>query len=184
MRGKEYLAGVRADGGLLVLQTLFFADEVRDPRDQVENLPGRASASTQELRMATQLIGTMSGPWQPADYRDTYTDRVNELIEVRRNNEQITPARKAPQPTNVTSLVDALQASLDAAKTGGSGGKSSQTAGRRSPSAHTGGGRATARKKSSSGSGGGSGDGGGHGSGRAARQRNAARKPAARKGAA
>ena len=36
MRGKEYLAAVRADGGLLALETLFFADEVRDPRAEIE----------------------------------------------------------------------------------------------------------------------------------------------------
>jgi DNA end-binding protein Ku len=39
MRGKEYLAAVRADGDLLVLETLFFADEVRDARQQIGNLP-------------------------------------------------------------------------------------------------------------------------------------------------
>jgi DNA end-binding protein Ku len=124
MRGKEYLAAVRADGDLLVLETLFFADEVRDPHDQIENLPGRARASAQEVRLATQLIQAMSGPWQPSDYRDTYTDRVNKLIEAKKNNEEVTPASQAPQPTSATSLMDALQASLDAAKTGGSGGKS------------------------------------------------------------
>jgi len=119
MRGKEYLAAVRADGGLLVLQTLFFADEVRNPHDQIENLPGKVSASPQELRMAAQLIQAMTGPWQPSDYRDAYTDRVSKLIDAKRNNEEITPASEAPQPTNVTSLVDALQASLDAAKAAG-----------------------------------------------------------------
>jgi DNA end-binding protein Ku len=126
MRGKEYLAAVRADGDLLVLETLFFADEVRDPRDQVENLPGRARASAQEVRLATQLIEAMSGPWRPSDYRDSYTDRVNELIEAKKNNEEVTPASQAPQPTSTTSLKSALEASLEAAKTGGSGGKAGQ----------------------------------------------------------
>jgi DNA end-binding protein Ku len=117
MRGKEYLAAVRADGDLLVLETLFFADEVRNPRAEIGNLPGRVAASPQELQLATQLIQAMSGPWQPSDYRDTYTDRVNKLIDAKKNNEQITPATEPPEPTNVTSLTGALQASLDAAKT-------------------------------------------------------------------
>ncbi len=133
MRGKEYLAAVRADGDLLVLETLFFADEVRNPRDEIGNLPGKAGASPQELQLATQLIQAMSGPWQPSDYRDTYTDRVNELIDAKKNNEQVTPATEAPQPTNVTSLMGALQASLDAAKTGGAERKSGRAAGRRRP---------------------------------------------------
>ena len=72
MRGKEYLAAVRADGDLLVLETLFFADEVRDPHQQIPDLPGRVKLSRQELSMARQLINAMSGPWKPADYRDTY----------------------------------------------------------------------------------------------------------------
>jgi DNA end-binding protein Ku len=137
MRGKEYLAAVRADGDLLVLETLFFADEVRNPRDQIENLPGRVRASPQELRLANQLIQAMSGPWQPSDYRDTYTDRVNELVDAKKNDEQITPASEAPQPTNVTSLMDALQASLDTAKTGGPDAKSRGRAGRRPASPRT-----------------------------------------------
>jgi DNA end-binding protein Ku len=132
MRGKEYLAAIRADGDLLVLETLLFADEVRNPRDQIENLPGRIGASPQELRMATQLIEAMSGPWHPAEYRDTYTDRVNQLIAAKKNNKEVTAATEAPLPTNVTSLTDALQASLDAAKTGGPRGKSRATVGRSS----------------------------------------------------
>jgi DNA end-binding protein Ku len=43
MRGKEYLAAVRADGNLLVLETLLFADEVRDPHQQISNRPAGSS---------------------------------------------------------------------------------------------------------------------------------------------
>jgi DNA end-binding protein Ku len=151
MRGKEYLAAVRADGELLVLETLFFADEVRNPRSQIENLPGRIGASPQEMQMATQLIGAMSGPWKPSDYRDTYTDRVNKLIAAKKNNKEITPASEAPQPTNVTSLVDALQASLDATKSGRSDGKARAAAGRapaRGPASSRTGSRAASQKSS------------------------------------
>ena len=41
MRGKEYLAAIRSDGKLLVLETMFFADEVRDPRKELDRLPGK-----------------------------------------------------------------------------------------------------------------------------------------------
>ena len=81
MRGNEYLAAVRADGDLLVLETLSFADEVSQPHQQISNLPGRIKLTRQELRMARQLIESMTGPWQPSDYRDTYTDRVNDLTD-------------------------------------------------------------------------------------------------------
>ena len=116
MRGKEYLAAVRADGDVLVLETLFFADEVRDPHKQISNLPGRVELSPQELSMARQLIDTISGPWEPSDYRDTYTDRINELIEAKKDKKELKPAAEAPAATNVVDLTQALQASLDAAK--------------------------------------------------------------------
>lgn len=116
MRGKEYLAAVRADGGLLALETLFFADEVRDPRAEIDTLPGRVKLSQQEVRMARQLVDTMSGPWTPSEYRDTYTDRVNELLEAKKNEKEFQPAAQPPAATNVSDLTAALQASVDAAK--------------------------------------------------------------------
>ncbi len=121
MRGKEYLAAVRADGGLLALETLFFADEVRDPQAEIGNLPGRVKLSQQEVRMARQLVEAMSGPWTPSDYRDTYTDRVNELIEAKKNGQEFQPAAGPPSATNASDLTAALQASVDAAKNTGRG---------------------------------------------------------------
>jgi DNA end-binding protein Ku len=139
MRGKEYLAAVRADGDLLALETLFFADEVREPHQQISNLPGQVKLTRQELRMARQLIESMTGPWQPSDYRDTYTDRVNDLIKAKKNNEEFQPADEAPPGTTVMDLTEALRASVDAAKKaaggkrGGRRGKAKQTAGRAEP---------------------------------------------------
>ena len=116
MRTKEYLAALRAAGDVLVLETLFFADEVRDPHKEIGNLPGRVDLPDRELRMASQLIEAMGGRWDPADYRDTYTDRVNELIDAKRRNQEFRSATSAPAATNVTDLTQALQASLDAAR--------------------------------------------------------------------
>jgi hypothetical protein len=64
------VAAVRADGDLLALETLFFADEVREPHQQISNLPGQVKLTRQELRMARQLIESMTGPWQ---HRTTVT---------------------------------------------------------------------------------------------------------------
>lgn len=116
MRGKEYLAAVRADGDLLVLETLFFADEVRDPHQQISDLPGRVKLTRSELSMARQLIESMAGPWKPSDYRDTYTDRVNELIDAKKHDRKFQPADEAPPGTDVVDLSEALRASVDAAK--------------------------------------------------------------------
>jgi DNA end-binding protein Ku len=102
MRTKEYLAAVRADGGL-VLETLFFADEIRDPRQEISNLPGRVDLSSQEVQMARQLIEAMTGPWNPADYRGAYTDRSMSSSMRRRTRRSSSPqCGPRPPPTWLT----------------------------------------------------------------------------------
>jgi DNA end-binding protein Ku len=118
MRGKEYLTAIRSDQDILVLETMFFADEVREPKEQLDGVPARAKAKPQELAMAMQLIDSMAGSWRPDDYRDTYTDRVKDLISAKKKGEQTTVAEAAPEATNVVDLMSALQASVEAAKQG------------------------------------------------------------------
>jgi DNA end-binding protein Ku len=136
MRSKEYLAAIRADGDVLVLETMFFADEIRNPKDEIGNLPRNVKSSPQEMKMAGQLIESMAGPWKPKDYRDTYTDRVNALIRAKAKNKTYEPAAEAPKATNVVDLTEALRASVDAAR-----GRSS-----RSPSAGRSATKSTAEK--------------------------------------
>jgi DNA end-binding protein Ku len=116
MRNKEYLTAVRPDGDLLVLQTMFFADEVRDAHDELDGLPGKIKLSPKELNMAGQLIDSMSGPWKPADYRDTYTDRVNALIKAKKKGAEFTMEDEAPEATNVSDLMEVLRRSVEDAK--------------------------------------------------------------------
>jgi DNA end-binding protein Ku len=116
MRGKEYLAAIRPDDDLLVLETMFFADEVRDAHEELDRLPGRMRLRPAELTMAEQLIGSMTGEWRPDDYRDTYTDRVHELIEAKKNGAEVNVAEVAPQATNVVDLMDVLRRSVAAAQ--------------------------------------------------------------------
>jgi DNA end-binding protein Ku len=116
MRGKEYLTAIRAEGTLMLLQTMFFADEVRDPKDEIDGLPKRGVAKKSELSMAQQLIDSMAGAWKPGDFRDTYTDRVKKLIKQKKAGKEVTVAEAAPEPTNVTDLFAALQASVERAQ--------------------------------------------------------------------
>jgi DNA end-binding protein Ku len=116
MRGKEYLAAIRADDGVLALHTLFFADEIRHPADELDNLPGQASASGKELDMAKTLIESMSGPWQPQDYHDTYTERVERLIDDKRRGGEIVAEAEPPAPTEMSDLLEALQRSISSAQ--------------------------------------------------------------------
>jgi len=106
MRGKQHLACVRPDGDTLALETMFFADEVRDPKDEVENLPGRVKPAANELKMARQLVLSMAGPFRATDYRDTYTDAVGELLKAKAKNREGPTADDAPDATDVVDLME------------------------------------------------------------------------------
>lgn len=114
MRGKEYLAAVRPHGDVLCLETMYFADEVRDPSDAVENLPDPTDVAARELEIAQQLIESLTTEWDPSRYRDTHRDAVLALIDRKAGGERIeAPVAAAPTAT-VTSLLDALEASVRA----------------------------------------------------------------------
>jgi DNA end-binding protein Ku len=122
MRGKQYLAAVRAqdEGRVLALETLNYADEVRRPSDSLDHLPEAGPQEGKELDMARTLIESMSAPWRPEDYRDTYTDQVKQLIEDKLAGNEVVAAQAAPEATEVTDLLEALRRSVEARQ--GSGG--------------------------------------------------------------
>lgn len=126
MRGKEYLAAIRADGKVLVLETMFFADEIRDPDKELGSLPDRAGSGRQ-LSMAVDLIEAMSGQWRPADYRDTYTERVRELVESKHRGKEVVFTEEEPEATPVNDLVAQLRASVEAARARRAGGSGQAT---------------------------------------------------------
>jgi DNA end-binding protein Ku len=117
MRGKEYLTALRADGEVLALETLFFADEIRD-RSNLD-LPGSTKPKGKELDMATGLIEAMSGAWKPKEFRDTYTERVEKLIEDKRKGREIVTEAEPPEPTAMSDLIAALERSVADARGGG-----------------------------------------------------------------
>jgi DNA end-binding protein Ku len=69
--------------------------------------------------MATGLIEAMSGPWKPDEFRDTFTERVEKLIEDKRKGREIVTEAEPPEPTAMSDLIAALERSVDAARRGG-----------------------------------------------------------------
>ena len=118
MRGKEYLTAVRADDEVLVLQTLYWADEIRDPKT-LDNVPGKIEVKGRELDMALGLIEAMSGPFKPEEFRDTFTERVEKLIEDKRRGREIVTEAEPPEPTAMSDLIAALERSVETARRGG-----------------------------------------------------------------
>jgi len=117
LRTKPHLIAIRPADGVLGLETLFFADEVRDGRELVARVDA-AQVSDRELDMAEMLIETLQTEWNPAAYSDAYREellrRIGEKAPVEAAEE--TPARTSA----VGELMEALQASVEAAKKKGS----------------------------------------------------------------
>jgi len=112
MRGKQYLTAIRARDGRMALETLYFADEIREPAE-VEDA---GAPRRNELKMASSLIESMSEKWQPENYRDTYTDRVNQLIKDKAEGNEIVVEAEPPGATEVTDLMEALRRSVESTK--------------------------------------------------------------------
>ncbi|MEV8554392.1 Ku protein [Streptomyces glaucescens] len=116
MRGRQYLTALRAEERLLVLQTLHWADEVRDPGRELPELPTARAGRGKELDMAVQLVDALSGPWEPSRYHDTYQEKVRDLVRAKAEGQEITPAEEAPAATDVIDLMEVLQGSIDRAR--------------------------------------------------------------------
>lgn len=112
MRGKEYIAAIRASEHVLVLDTLRFAEDVRDPVKELRKLPKDIQVRGRELEMAMSLIDSMADDWNPEDYEDTYTERVHELIESKRKGQAVVTESEPPSPTQVVDLFEALSRSV------------------------------------------------------------------------
>ena len=112
MRTKEYVACIRPFDKVLALHTMFFPDEVRNPKD-LDAVPERVSVGKQELALAGQLIDALAGPFKPETYQDTFRARVMELVRKKNKGQEITAA-EAPEksPGKVLDLMAALKATL------------------------------------------------------------------------
>ena len=79
-------------------------------------LPVRASFEEREIEMAKLLIESMSTKWSPKSYRDTYRERVEDLIEQKRQGTVVVTEGPRQEPAPVVDLLAALQASVSAAR--------------------------------------------------------------------
>jgi DNA end-binding protein Ku len=115
LRTKEYLVAIRPAEHLLMLETLFYADEVRDPKEVW--MPFLAEPDEREVGMARELVEAMTGNWEPARHRDEYRERLLELLRTKAEQEVglVEPSPEAPAAP-ATDLIETLMASVEAAK--------------------------------------------------------------------
>ncbi|OEH85803.1 Ku protein [Desulfuribacillus stibiiarsenatis] len=112
IRDKESLAVVRIYKQCIVLETIFYPDEIRS----VEYVPGvpkdSALINDNELKMAKQIIENLSTNFEPEKYTNEYRQKLLDLIESKVEGKNITKAPVAAK-NNVVDLMSALQASLE-----------------------------------------------------------------------
>jgi DNA end-binding protein Ku len=115
LRTKPHLVAIRPRDGVLGLETLFFGDEVRDARALAPGAEG-VEVSDRELQLAETLIQTLKTAWDPSAYADTYRDellrRIAEKAPVGREHAE----DAAPPGRRAEELMEALRASVEAAK--------------------------------------------------------------------
>jgi DNA end-binding protein Ku len=112
MRGRQYLTAIKAEKQVLVLHTMHYADEIRNPVKEIDTLPGEITINSRELSAARQLIETLAVAWDPNEYKDEYRERLGELIEAKRHGEGLVGEKPPPAATNVVDLMDALERSI------------------------------------------------------------------------
>jgi DNA end-binding protein Ku len=115
MRNKEYLVAIRPEGDVLALETMFFADEVRSPSQELPRIPDDGDLTDREVSMAHVLIDSMESQWDPERFHDTHRQKVEALIEEKSQGKVITIAKSAPAP-KIVDLMEALQASINASQ--------------------------------------------------------------------
>jgi DNA end-binding protein Ku len=121
LRTKEQLVAIRPAEDVLMMETMIFADEVVSP-EAIEELPDAKDlkVSDRELKMAEQLIASLSTDFEPDKYKDSYRDKVLDLVERKAQGEEIAVQPEAEKPSKVPDLMAALEASLAAVKSGSS----------------------------------------------------------------
>ena len=152
MRNKQYLAAIRPLDGALAVSTMRFHDEVMSP-SEIDAIPtGRSAPRAQpsEVKMAGQIIDSMSREWDPKRYEDTYRVQVLDFLKKKAAGEDIVVEEEPEEQAKVVDLMAALEASLDAAKKTGSRRRSSSSAKKSSSSAKRSSSKKAPAKKSGS----------------------------------
>jgi DNA end-binding protein Ku len=113
IKTRQYLAGVKAEDGVLILELMHFAEDLA--KSDKLNVPKKLELGKRELDMAKALVDSMSSKWNPEKYRDDYRDALMEVIEekVESGGKKIEEKPKQKKAsTKVIDLVAVLQESL------------------------------------------------------------------------
>jgi DNA end-binding protein Ku len=103
--GKENLCLIRPQGEALALELLFFADDVR-AKNEIEEAVETVEVRDAELALAEQVINSLVGAWEPADFENEYRKDLRAMLEAKLSGETIT----RPEPVAETPVIDLMEA--------------------------------------------------------------------------
>jgi DNA end-binding protein Ku len=111
IRNKQHLAAVRAHEGTLVLETMYYADEIREP----ESVDGKSQLRKEEVEMAKSLVENLSDAFKPDKYDDTYRKELMDLIRAKAKGQKL-PEPQEDEDGEVVDLMAALRESVEKTK--------------------------------------------------------------------
>ena len=114
--GKEKLCLIRPKGDALALETLFVAEDVKD-QEEIDEAIAATSVKKEELALARQIISGLEGPFEPAELRSEYRASLKQLLEAKLEGREFAAEEPEAVEAPAVDLMEALRASVAAAKT-------------------------------------------------------------------
>ncbi len=115
--GKENLCYIRPLGDSLALETLYYAEDIRE-RKEIDEAVSGTKLGKAELEMAVQLVDNLKGSFVPTDFTNDYRDQLRAMLEAKLEGKEITIPEQ-PESAEVIDLMDALKQSVAMSKTDG-----------------------------------------------------------------
>jgi len=115
MRDQQHLGALRVREGVIMLEQLHYADEIR-PLKEIK--ASKRKVDKKELQMAARLIDSFSGKWDPKKYKDTYRDDLMAVIEAKRKGKEVHLAADEVEDKEAPDLITALQDSIKRSRGG------------------------------------------------------------------
>ena len=130
IRKKQHLAALRPWNGVILLETMYFADEIRKP----ESVDSGGKLRSAEVEMARSLVDNLSDSFDPEKYDDTYRKELLDLLREKAETGEISAPDEEPEEAEVVDLMSALRESVERTKRQQAGGRRSGGSKRKSSS--------------------------------------------------
>jgi DNA end-binding protein Ku len=131
MHNREHIVILRPGQNGVLMHTMYYNHEIRKVDEFRTDL---SLVKEKELALATSLVEALAGEFDPGKYHDEYRDNLLRMIEAKKSGQEVV-ATPAPQESKVIDIMEALKASLAAAKKPAASAKTAEAAAEETPPA-------------------------------------------------